>query len=222
MDTLIEKLTYCIERGKVNKDAPYPPDLRGQEGSDELAALALENHISPDDILEACIEGMQRVGDKFGRNEVFVPELLMASKAMYAVMKHLKPYFESGAIKTKGKFIIGTVAGDLHDIGKNLVSMVVKGNGWEVIDLGIDAKPQKFIDAIKNHPDCTAVGLSALLTTTMINMAKTVEEIKRTFPNTKVIVGGAPVTRDAAMKMGADAYGKNPQEAVEFLSSIAR
>lgn len=220
MESIIEKIAFCIERGKVNKDAPFPPDLRGQEGSDELTLVALQSNISPDEILDACIQGMQRVGDKFSRNEVFVPELLMASKAMYAVMKHLQPYFESGAIKTKGKFIIGTVAGDLHDIGKNLVSMVVKGNGWEVIDLGIDAKPHKFLDAIKSHPDCTAVGLSALLTTTMVNMAKTVEEIKKTFPETKVIVGGAPVTKDAALRMGADAYGKNPQEAVEFLNSL--
>jgi 5-methyltetrahydrofolate--homocysteine methyltransferase len=220
MSEIIQKLTVCIERGKVNKSAPYPPDLHGQDGSDELAALALQNNISPDEILEACIEGMQRVGDKFSRNEVFVPELLMASKAMYAVMKHLQPFFESGSIKTRGKFIIGTVAGDLHDIGKNLVSMVVKGNGWEVIDLGIDVKTQKFIDTIKNHPDCTAIGLSALLTTTMVNMEKTVQEIHAVFPDKKIIVGGAPVTKDAATKMGADAYGKNPQAAVEFLNSL--
>lgn len=220
MEDLIQKLAFCIERGKVNKSAPFPPDLKDQDGSDELAALAVQQGITPDEILDACIQGMQRVGDKFSRNEVFVPELLMAAKAMQAVMKHLQPFFAAGNIKTKGKFIIGTVAGDLHDIGKNLVSMVVKGNGWEVIDLGIDVKTQKFIDAIKNNPDCTAIGLSALLTTTMANMAKTVVEIKTMFPQTKVIVGGAPLTREAAEKMGADAYGKNPQAAVEFLDSL--
>ncbi len=220
MEELIQRLTLCIERGKVNKSAPFPPDMRDQEGSDELAAQALQQGITPDEILEACIVGMQHVGDKFSRNEVFVPELLMAAKAMQAVMKHLQPFFESGNIKTRGKFIIGTVAGDLHDIGKNLVAMVVKGNGWDVIDLGIDVKTPKFIDAIKAHPDCTAVGLSALLTTTMINMEKTVAEIKSMFPNTKVIVGGAPVTKEAASKMGADAYGRNPQDAVAFLNSV--
>ncbi|HVN48112.1 MAG TPA: cobalamin-dependent protein [Bacteroidota bacterium] len=218
MNDLIEKITYCIERGKVNQTAPYPPDLRGQEGSDELTKQALSNNIAPDSILSACNEGMKRVGDKFGRNEVFVPELLMAAKAMNAVMAHLKPFFQSGTVKMKGKFVLGTVAGDLHDIGKNLVAMVVEGNGWQVVDLGVDVKTTKFIEAIKAHPDCM-VGLSALLTTTMVNMEKTVQEIKAQFPNITVLVGGAPLTMDAAMKMGADGYAPNPQEAVSFLNS---
>jgi len=219
MEELINRITLCIERGKVNLASPYPPDLRGQEGADELTIKALESGLQPNDILNACNEGMKRIGDKFSRNEVFVPELLMAAKAMQAVMNHLKPYFQKGIVEKKGKFIIGTVAGDLHDIGKNLVSMVVEGNGYEVIDLGVDVKPNKFLDVIKQNPS-SVVGLSALLTTTMQNMAITVKEIKEHFPDVKIIVGGAPLTEEAAEKMGADAYGPNPQSAVEFLESL--
>ena len=218
MSELVEKISLCIERGKVNKTSPFPNDMQGQEGADELTKQALEQNIAPQDILLACNDGMQKIGDKFGRNEVFVPELLMAAKAMNAVMAHLKPFFQSGAVKAKGKLVLGTVAGDLHDIGKNLVSMVVEGNGWEVIDLGVDVKADKFIASIKENPGCT-VGLSALLTTTMANMASTVKEIKSQFPAIHVIVGGAPLTADSAREMGADAYSPDPQGAVTFLNS---
>ncbi|MBN2352482.1 MAG: cobalamin-dependent protein [Spirochaetales bacterium] len=218
MSELVEQLTMCIERGKINAAAPYPADLRGREGADELTARALRESVGPDAVLAACNEGMRRIGERFGRNEVFVPELLMAAKAMKAVMAHLRPFFQSGSVKAKGSFILGTVAGDLHDIGKNLVAMVVEGNGWEVVDLGVDCKPQKFVDAVKAHPGCT-VGLSALLTTTMANMEKIVKEIKEQFPEVRVIVGGAPLSADAAAKMGADGYGADPQGAVAFLNS---
>lgn len=219
MNDLVEKIGICIERGKVNKSSPYPPDLQGQDGADELTRQALDASVGPDAVLRACNDGMKRIGGKFSRNEVFVPELLMAAKAMNAVMAHLKPFFQSGSVKAKGKFVIGTVAGDLHDIGKNLVSMVVEGNGWEVVDLGVDVKPAKFLDAIRDTPGC-AVGLSALLTTTMGNMTKTVQEIKTRFPATKVIVGGAPLSAEAARTMGADGYAPDPQGAVAFLSTI--
>jgi 5-methyltetrahydrofolate--homocysteine methyltransferase len=144
----------------------------------------------------------------------------MSAKAMQTVMHHLEPFFKSGSIKTKGKIVLGTVAGDLHDIGKNLVRMVIEGNGWEVIDLGVDVKPAKFLEAIKNAPGCV-VGLSTLLTTTMVNMSKTVQEIKTQFPSTKIIVGGAPLTTEAAMKMGADGYSHDPQGAVVFLDRMS-
>ena len=195
MNELAEKISICIERGKVNKQAPYPKDMKEQDGADELTLYALENGVSPDEILQACNEGMKKIGEKFGRCEAFVPELMMSAKAMNAVMAHLKPHFQSGSIKQKGKFIIGTVAGDLHDIGKNLVSMVAEGSGWEIVDLGVDVKTEKFIEKIKENPGAP-VGLSALLTTTMTNMSKTVAEIKNQFPNTNVIVGGAPLSFD--------------------------
>lgn len=219
MDALVEKISICVERGKVNKSSPYPKDLAGQDGADELTRQALDSGIDPDGILQACNIGMQKIGERFGRNEVFVPELLMAAKAMNAVMAHLKPFFKAGTVKAKGKFLLGTVAGDLHDIGKNLVSMVVEGNGWQVIDLGVDVKPVKFIEKIKENPDCI-VGLSALLTTTMANMSKTVQEIKGQFPNIKIIVGGAPLSHKAAEQMGADGYAPDPQGAVAFLNGL--
>jgi len=220
MSELVEKISLCVERGKVNKSSPYPKDLSGQDGADELTKQVLDLGIGPDIILNACNIGMQRIGERFGRNEVFVPELLMAAKAMNAVMAHLKPFFKSGAVKAKGKLILGTVAGDLHDIGKNLVSMVIEGNGWEVIDLGVDVKTEKFIEKIKEHPE-SIIGLSALLTTTMANMSKTVHEIKSQFPKMKIIVGGAPLSQKAAEQMGADGYAPDPQGAVAFLNQLA-
>jgi 5-methyltetrahydrofolate--homocysteine methyltransferase len=190
----------------------------GEDGADEITRQVLELGIGPEIILNACNTAMQKIGERFGRNEVFVPELLMAAKAMNAVMAHLKPFFKSGSIKKKGKFILGTVAGDLHDIGKNLVSMVIEGNGWEVIDLGVDVKTGKFLEKIKENPECV-VGLSALLTTTMANMSNTVNEIKTQFPGIKIIVGGAPLSKRAAEQMGADGYVPDPQGAVAFLNN---
>lgn len=217
MSEIADRIGLCIESGKINIASPYPQSMRGENGADEITKQALEQGINPDEILKACNDAMQRIGNRFSRGEVFVPELLMAAKAMHAVMAHLKPYFKTGEVKKKGKFIIGTVTGDLHDIGKNLVSMVVEGNGWEIIDLGVDVKTEKFISAIKENPH-SIVGLSALLTTTMINMARTVKEIKTEFPNTIVIVGGAPLSQVHANKMGADGYAPDPQNAVKFLN----
>jgi 5-methyltetrahydrofolate--homocysteine methyltransferase len=136
---------------------------------------------------------------------------------MNAVLKHIKPFLESGEVKRKGTFVIGTVTGDMHDIGKNLVSMIIKGGGFEVIDLGVDVPTNKFLDAIAQHPGCF-VGLSALLTTTKRNMATSVEAIRKASPDTKVLIGGAPITKDFCTQIGADFYSPNPNEAVEFLN----
>ena len=218
MNELVEKIGLCVERGKVNKASPYPADMKGLDGADELTRLALDGKAGAEEILQSCIGGMTRVGDKFSRNEVFVPEMLMAAKAMKAVTLHLKPFFQAGSVHARGTFILGTVAGDLHDIGKNLVSMFIEGNGWNVIDLGVDVKPGKFIDKIKEHPGCI-VGLSALLTTTIVSMQKTVQEIRSQSPDVNIIVGGAPLTLDIAKDMGASAYARDPQGAVTWLSS---
>jgi methanogenic corrinoid protein MtbC1 len=217
MDALIGKLAVCVERGKVTKAAPDPPYLKDQDGADELARRALDLGLNPSDILEGCMIGMEKIGDKFSRNEAFVPELLMAAKAMNTVMAHLEPFFKSGEVQRKGTFVVGTVMGDLHDIGKKLVSMVVEGNGWEVVDLGVDVTSEKFLDAIKAHPDCI-VGLSSLLTTTMTNMQKTVEKIKELYPKTRILVGGAPLTQEFASQIGADGYAPDPQGAVKLLN----
>jgi len=220
MSDVIEKLAICVERGKVNKTSPYPPDLKDQDGADELAKAALESAMDPNMILNGCMKGMQAIGEKFSNNQAFVPELLMSAKAMTAVMTHLKPLFQAGTVKHKGTFVIGTVAGDLHDIGKKLVAMVIEGNGWEVVDLGVDVSKEKFIAAVKEHPNC-AVGLSALLTTTMVNMEATVKEIKSQFPDTSILVGGAPLTQEYADKIGADGYAPDPQGAMKLLNQKA-
>ena len=217
MNELLQKLSTCIEFGKINKVSPFPPSMKGQEGADELTKQALDTGIPPSDILNhALIPGMNNVGIKFSQNKVFVPEMLMAAKAMSTAMLHLKPFFQSGAIKRKGVFIIGTVFGDLHDIGKNLVAMMIEGAGWEVIDLGVDVKTEKFIEEVNKYPNCV-LGLSALLTTTMTNMETIVKIVKEKSPATKIIVGGAPLSEAFCEKIGADYYSRDPQGAVVFL-----
>ena len=220
MNELVERIALAVEKGKINRQSPYPPAMKDQDGADELTAEALRQGVKPAEIIEGCKLGMDRIGKKFSEGVVFVPELLMAAKANGAVMVHLRPYFQSGEVKRKGRFIIGTVKGDLHDIGKNLVAMSVEGAGWEVIDLGVDIPPDRFLAAIAQNPGA-AVGLSALLTTTMQAMAAVVKEIRAREPETKILVGGAPVTQAFCERIGADFYSSDPQGAVEFLNSLA-
>ena len=220
MSEILQKLSYCVEVGKMDKLSPYPPNMRGQDGADELARQALDSGVKPDDILEkALIPAMAVVGNRFSNKEIYVPQMLMAAKAMNSAMKHLKPFFLSGETKRKGKFIIGTVSGDLHDIGKNLVAMMIEGGGWEVIDLGVDVNADKFLKAISENPDAV-IGLSALLTTTMENMQKTVEAIKEKYSDSKILVGGAPLTMDYCKLIGADFYSPDPQGAVNYLNQL--
>jgi methanogenic corrinoid protein MtbC1 len=221
MNELLDRIALCVESGKINKTSPYPPNMKDQDGADELAKRALDEGLKPDEILEnALIPAMARIGDRFSRKEIYVPQMLMAAKAMNSAMVHLKPYFQSGETKRKGKVIIGTVSGDLHDIGKNLVAMMIEGGGWEVIDLGVDVGAEKFLKALDENPGAI-VGLSALLTTTMENMKKIVSAIKEKHSSSKILVGGAPVTMDYCLKIGADFYAPDPQGAVNFLKKLA-
>ncbi len=220
MNEIVEKLTICIEFGKINQKSPFPPSMRGEVGADELTKQALEAGINPAEILEhGLIPGMNAVGLKFSQGKVFVPEMLMAAKAMSTALVHLKPYFQSGEVKRKGTFIIGTVFGDLHDIGKNLVAMTVEGAGWEVIDLGVDVKSETFLDTLGKYPN-SAVGISALLTTTMANMESVVKNLKEKHPLTKILVGGAPLNAAFCNKIGADFYSRDPQGAVAYLNNL--
>jgi methanogenic corrinoid protein MtbC1 len=221
MNELLDRIALCVESGKINKTSPYPPNMKDQDGADELAKRALDEGVKPDEILEnALIPAMARIGDRFSRKEIYVPQMLMAAKAMNSAMVHLKPYFQSGETKRKGKVIIGTVSGDLHDIGKNLVAMMIEGGGWEVIDLGVDVGAEKFLKALDENPGAI-VGLSALLTTTMENMKKIVSAIKEKYSASKILVGGAPVTMDYCLKIGADFYAPDPQGAVNYLKKLA-
>lgn len=217
----LEKLSECVEFGKINLASPYPPQMKGLPGADEITKEALEAGVTPSEILnDALIVAMNKVGQKFSENKIFVPQMLLSAKAMSASMVHLKPYFASGAVQRKGIFIIGTVFGDLHDIGKNLFAMMVEGAGWEVIDLGIDVKTEKFVEAVERHPNAV-VGISALLTTTMVNMKPVIEAVKSAMPGTKIIVGGAPLSAEFAVSIGADGYSKNPQEGIMLLDRIS-
>ena len=215
MSDLISRIATCVERGKISAAAPFPADLKGQSGADELTAQALTQGISPQEVLSnGLVVGMYNVGEKFRLNKVFIPDVLMSAKAMYAGMKHLRPFFTSGQVRRRGTFVVGTVAGDLHDIGKNLVAMIVEGGGREVVDLGVDVSVDKFVKAVEQHPGCS-VGLSTLLTTTMMNMDKITRELSAKFPGIRVIVGGSLLTREFADKIGAG-YSADPQGAVDF------
>lgn len=220
MEDLLQRLARCVELGKTDTASPYPPDMKGQPGADELAKEALEKGIKPDEILEqALIPAMAIVGDKFSNKLIYVPQMLMSAKAMSSAMKHLKPSFLSGETKRKGKFIIGTVSGDLHDIGKNLVAMMIEGAGWEIIDLGVDVNAEKFLKTINDNPG-SVIGLSALLTTTMENMKNTVEAIRGNYSGLHILVGGAPVTMDYCKRINADFYSPDPQGAVNYLNQL--
>ena len=171
---------------------------------------------------EGMIAAMGSIGEKLQSNEVFVPEMIIAKKTMEKGFKILKPHLAEGVVGSKGKYIIGTVAGDLHDIGKNLVALMIESAGFEVIDLGVDVSPGMFVDAVKANPDCKIVGASSLLTTTMESINQTVIALNEAGlrDRVKIMIGGAPVTQDFCDEIGADAYtpdaGSAAAKAVEL------
>lgn len=171
-------------------------------------------------VMEGMARGMEVVGEKYERNEYFLAELIMAGETMKEGMKVLEPYLKAGELKKIGKVVIGTVRGDLHDIGKNIVATLLSAAGFDVIDLGVDVPPEKFVEAVKeNSPDI--VGMSALLTTTMVEMEDIIKELKKAGlrDKVKVIIGGAPITREYAEKIGADAAARDAVEGVNICKS---
>jgi 5-methyltetrahydrofolate--homocysteine methyltransferase len=184
------------------------------QGTAALSRDALAEGVPAQKILnDALIPGMGVVGELFEKNEYFVPELLLSARAMYAALDLLRPHLAGGEFQPAGRAVLGTVQGDLHDIGKKLVVIMLEGSGFEVTDLGTDVPPERFVDAVKER-GCKLVGLSALLTTTMPAMERTVRAIKASDPSVKVIVGGAPVTQAYADSIGADGYGRDATAAV--------
>ena len=178
---------------------------------------ALDAGFAPKDILNTMIEAMGVVGERFSRNEIFVPEMLVAAKAMKKGVDVLKPHLSDGGVGSMGKMIMGTVAGDLHDIGKNLVIMMIESAGFEVIDLGVDVPVERFLSAYDENPDTKIIGCSALLTTTMPALEQTVATINQQpwRSKVKVMVGGAPITQEFADKIGADAYTEDAASAAQ-------
>jgi 5-methyltetrahydrofolate--homocysteine methyltransferase len=168
---------------------------------------------------EGLIAGMEQVGERFKNNEIYIPEVLIAARAMKMAMVILEPELVKAGVKPVGKFVIGTVAGDLHDIGKNLVAMMLKGAGFEVIDLGVDVASEKFVERVKAS-GAQLIGMSTLLTTTMPSMEKTLKAIRSTGLSTKVMIGGAPVTQSYADKIGADGYAPDAASAVDVAKRL--
>ena len=183
----------------------------------ELVEQALKDGLTPGQILkEGLIEGMNVVGTRFKANEFYIPEVLVAARAMHAGMDILKPLLGKSGDKPTVKFMIGTVKGDLHDIGKNLVGMMMEGAGFEVIDVGIDVSPEKFVEAVKEKKP-HVVGMSALLTTTMPSIKTSIEALKSAGvrDKTKILIGGAPITENFAQEVGADGYAPDAASAVD-------
>jgi len=201
--TTLEQLSQAVGAGK-SKDAKA------------LAQRALDEGVRPGDIVEkALVPAMADVGELFKRNEIFVPEMLISARAMKEAMTLLEPHLVAAGLTPKYVALIGTVQGDLHDIGKNLVAVMWKGANFRVIDLGTNVTPAKFIDAIREHRP-QLVGLSALLTTTMPAIAETVRAIRSSgCPPVKIVVGGAPVTQQFADDIGADGYAPDAGTAVD-------
>ena len=187
-----------------------------------LTREALDSGIEALEVMDdGLIAGMGIVGIKFRQNFIFVPEVLACARAMKAGMAHIEPILSAAGIDPVGKVIMGTVKGDLHDIGKNLCIMMLRGSGFEVIDLGVDTAPDRFIEAVEEH-DAPLLGMSALLTTTMPNMGKTIEAFidADLRDKVKIMVGGAPVTQEFADDMGADGYGKDALACVAMAKKL--
>jgi 5-methyltetrahydrofolate--homocysteine methyltransferase len=204
MSELLAKMAESLIAGKVDEVT----DLTNQ---------ALDANVSSKDILEkGLLAGMEVVGKRFKANDMFIPEVLRCAKCMHGAMEILRPLLAETGVETAGTFVIGTVKGDLHDIGKNLVGMMFEGAGFQVVDLGIDLEPAAFVEAIKEHK-ASLFGMSALLTTTMPKMAETVNAIKEAGirDQVKIMIGGAPVTAEFAKEIGADAYASNAASAVD-------
>jgi corrinoid protein of di/trimethylamine methyltransferase len=206
----MDKLREAVVAGKVSDTVDRVQQLL-KEGKD------------PDTMMkEAMIPAMDVVGDLFQKGEFYLPEMLMAAKAMKAGMEILKPGMVRDGATSVGTVVIGTVSGDMHDIGKNLLSMSLEGAGFEVVDLGIDVPPEKFVQAVKEYSP-QVLGLSALLTTTMIAMKDTIEAVEEAGLRNavKVMVGGAPVTEEYAEEIGADFYGPDSTSGKDFARKIA-
>ena len=207
----IQEIATTVENGKVKL-------------IEAMVQEALDEGVDPNEVLDGMIASMSVVGAKFQQNEIFVPEMLVAAKTMKKGVEILRPHLTGGSVGKNGKFVIGTVAGDLHDIGKNLVALMIESAGFEVIDLGVDVPPERFVEAIKENPDCKVVGASALLTTTMESLKNTVKAMidGGCKSQVKIMVGGAPITQEFADEIGADAYtpdaGSAAVKAVELIA----
>ncbi|MBT3379935.1 MAG: corrinoid protein [Lentisphaerae bacterium] len=208
-EEILEQLAECIIKGKA-------PDAK------ELTQKALDDGVDVSDVLnQGLVAGMSVIGDRFKRNEVYVPEVLIAARAMKAGMELLRPLLKEGGIEAKAIVCVGTVKGDLHDIGKNLVCMMLEGAGFEVVDLGVNVEPEKFVAGVQEN-NANAIGMSALLTTTMTSMKTTIDAFAEAGcrDQVKIMVGGAPLTQNFADEIGADGYAPDAASAVDLVNEL--
>jgi 5-methyltetrahydrofolate--homocysteine methyltransferase len=221
---IIEQLKENVIQGRKNQDEEgIDEELSGTPGVVELTHLALEKNIPPEEIINTLTAGMQVVGEKYSSKEYFIPDMLASAEAVGEAMEILKPVLEAANVETKGRFAIATVHGDIHDIGKNIVAILLRGAGYEVHDLGTDVATEKIIEFIKKEsPDY--LGLSALLTTTMTEMGVVIEVLKdnNLRDKVKVLIGGAAVSDDYAQEIGADAYCPDGFHAIRVLEGMKR
>jgi len=206
--SILDDISLSLQMGKLKE-------------TKEGVQLALDQGHSANEVLNALMAGMSIIGDKFKVNEIFVPEVLIAARAMNGGMSVLKPYLVSQGVKTKGKIVIGTVKGDLHDIGKNLVKMMIEGRGIEVVDLGSDVPPERFIQAAQDE-HASVICCSALLTTTMVEMKNVVQKAESAGIRNavKIMIGGAPVTDAYRKAIGADLYAPDAASAAETVAAL--
>ena len=223
MTDIISQIQENVIQGRVNQDDEgLDEGLVGQPAVSELIDDALAEDLDVRDIINRGLsQGMKIVGQKFESGEFFIPDMLASAEAVGAAMEKLEPHLARSGIKAKGKVLVATVKGDLHDIGKNIVSILLRGTGYIVRDLGNDIEPQDIVNAVKEEKP-QFLGLSALLTSTMASMETTIEALKESGLRdaVKVIVGGAPVTEEFARSIGADGYGADGFQAVELLESF--
>jgi 5-methyltetrahydrofolate--homocysteine methyltransferase len=207
--TELQEMATLLQQGNIN-------------AVQTLTQRLLDNGVSPQTILnDGLIAGMTVVGEQMRCGEMYLPEVLQSASVMHAAMYILKPHLLSGGVQPLGRIVLGTVKGDMHDIGKNLVGIMLQGAGFEIIDLGINTPPEKFVEAIRQHQP-KLVGLSAMLTTTMLVMKKTIEAINASEVRSqvKIIIGGAPITQRFADEIGADGFAKDAVSAVDKVKEL--
>jgi 5-methyltetrahydrofolate--homocysteine methyltransferase len=221
---LIEKIAFNIVQGRVEaEDEGFDEGLEGQPAVTELVEKALETGVDPKAIvIDGLTRAMEIVGEKFEREEYLIPDMLASAECVGIAMDIMSPHLLKAGVESKGKFVIATVAGDLHDIGKNIVSIMLKGAAYEVIDLGADVPTANIINAVK-EAQAPYLGLSALLTTTMRVMQEVIDGLKTEGlrDHVKVLIGGAPTSKAFADQIGADAHCKDAFEAIDILKQMA-
>lgn len=221
---ILEKIAFNVIQGRVEAaDEGVEEGLEGQPATTELVTAAVEKGVAPEKIvLEGLTTPMEVVGQKFEKGDYLIPDMLAAAECVGAAMDILSPHLTQAGIESKGKFVIVTVAGDVHDIGKNIVAIMLKGAGYEVIDIGNDVATDRIVKTVKEQ-QAPFLGLSALLTTTMRNMGDVIRKLEEEGirDKVKVLIGGAPTSTDFAKQIGADAHCRDAFQAIEVLKQIA-